>query len=217
MYGFLIFWIINITEQRATSRAANADKTGKSGRGKGARAAKDSEGAEEGTSTWTSEKQRAMDLMCKCLDLHLSKIWTATHEKETFVSLFFKPAYQILENKENIKVSALKQLVYKVLCLCIKRHNHEFGAKTTILQNLQYWEHTPEPMAELLEMLINKYDYSQLADSILREVSSREFDETIKDASVPRAFSKFLVKLSELAPKVVLKQMGLLIEHLDGE
>ncbi|KAG0282981.1 Condensin complex subunit, partial [Dissophora globulifera] len=31
MYGFLIFWIINITEQRATSRAANADKTGKSG------------------------------------------------------------------------------------------------------------------------------------------------------------------------------------------
>ena len=66
-------------------------------------------------------------------------------------------------------------------------------------------------------MLINDYDYSQLADSILREVSSREFDETIKDVSVPRAFSKFLVKLSELAPKVVLKQMGLLIEHLDGE
>lgn len=72
-------------------------------------------------------------------------------------------------------------------------------------------------MAELLEMLINEYDYSQLADSILREVSAREFDETIKDLSVPRAFSKFLVKLSELAPKMVLKQMGLLIDHLDGE
>jgi condensin complex subunit 1 len=91
------------------------------------------------------------------------------------------------------------------------------GARTTILQNLQYWEHTPEPMAELLEMLINEYDYSQLADSILREVSAREFDETIKDLSVPRAFSKFLVKLSELAPKMILKQMGLLIDHLDGE
>ncbi|KAF9117197.1 Condensin complex subunit [Mortierella sp. AM989] len=217
MYGFLIFWIIGITEQKATSRAAAAEKTGKSARGKGARSAKENDDTVEGTSTWTTEKQKAMDLMSKCLELHLSKIWTATHEKETFISLFFKPAYQILENKENVKISALKQRVYKVLCICIKRHNHEFGARTTILQNLQYWEHTPEPMAELLEMLINDYDYSQLADSILRDVSSREFDEAIKDASVPRAFSKFLVKLSEVAPKVVLKQMGLLIEHLDGE
>lgn len=65
--------------------------------------------------------------MCKCLGLHLSKIWTATHEKESFISLFFKPAYQILENKENVRVSALKQRVYHVLCLCIKNHNHEFG------------------------------------------------------------------------------------------
>ncbi|KAF9352012.1 Condensin complex subunit [Mortierella sp. NVP85] len=215
MYGFLIFWVIGITEQKATSRAAAAEKTGK--RGKGSRTAKDNDEVEQGTSTWTAEKQKAMELMSKCLELQLSKIWTATHEKETFISLFFKPAYQILENKENIKISALKQRVYKVLCICIKRHNHEFGAKTTILQNLQYWEHTPEPMAELLEMLINEYDYSQLAESILREVSAKEFDESIKDLSVPRAFSKFLVKLSEVAPKLVLKQMGLLIDHLDGE
>ncbi|KAG0366325.1 Condensin complex subunit [Gamsiella multidivaricata] len=217
MYGFLMFWVIGITEQKATSRAAAAEKSGKATRGKGARSAKDNDDSEQGTSTWTTEKQKAMDLMSKCLELQLSKIWTATHEKETFISLFFKPAYQILENKENVKISALKQRVYNVLCICIKRHNHEFGAKTTILQNLQYWEHTPEPMAELLVMLINDYDYSQLADSILREVSAKEFGETNKDVSVPRAFSKFLVKLSELAPKLVLKQMGLLIDHLDGE
>ncbi|KAG0208089.1 Condensin complex subunit [Mortierella sp. GBA30] len=222
MYGFLIFWVIGITEQRATSRAAAVDKAGKTTvrpkvRGKGSRSARDANGAEEGILTWTSEKQRAMDLMCRCADLSLSKIWTATHEKETFLSLFFKPAYQILENKENVKITALKQRVYRVLCICIKKHNHEFGARTTILQNLQYWEHTPEPMAELLEMLINDYDFPQLADSILRDVSAKEFDDSVKDLSVPRAFSKFLVKLSELSPKVVLKQMGLLIEHLDGE
>lgn len=70
--------------------------------------------------------------MCKCLGLQLSKIWTATHEKESFISLFFKPAYQILENKENVRVSALKQRVYHVLCLCIKNHNHEFGKKPAV-------------------------------------------------------------------------------------
>lgn len=29
MYGFLIYWIISITEQKATSRAATMDKSGK--------------------------------------------------------------------------------------------------------------------------------------------------------------------------------------------
>ncbi|KAG0090671.1 Condensin complex subunit [Podila epicladia] len=217
MYGFLIYWIISITEQKATSRAATMDKSGKAVRAKGSRAKNDGDDSEQGVSTWTAEKQRALDLMCKCLGLHLSKIWTATHEKESFISLFFKPSYQILENKENIKVSALKQRVYHVLCLCIKNHNHEFGARTTIIQNLQYWEHTPEPMAELLEMLITIYDFQQLADSVLREVSTKEFEESIKDITVPKAYSKFLVRFSELAPKVVLKQMGLLIDHLDGE
>lgn len=72
-------------------------------------------------------------------------------------------------------------------------------------------------MAELLEMLITIYDFQQLADSVLREVSTKEFEESIKDITVPKAYSKFLVRLSELAPKVVLKQMGLLIDHLDGE
>ncbi|KAI9242455.1 MAG: armadillo-type protein [Podila humilis] len=217
IYGFLIYWIISITEQKATSKAATMDKSGKATRPKGSRAKNDGDDSEQGVSTWTTEKQRALDLMCKCLGLHLSKIWTATHEKESFISLFFKPAYQILENKENVRVSALKQRVYHVLCLCIKNHNHEFGARTTIIQNLQYWEHTPEPMAELLEMLITIYDFQQLADSVLREVSTKEFEESIKDITVPKAYSKFLVRLSELAPKVVLKQMGLLIDHLDGE
>lgn len=72
-------------------------------------------------------------------------------------------------------------------------------------------------MAELLEMLSSEYDFPQLVDSILRDVASKEFDDSLKDPTAPRAYSKFLVKLSEIAPKLVLKQMGLLIQHLDGE
>ncbi|KAG0336529.1 Condensin complex subunit [Podila humilis] len=216
VYGYLIYWIISVTEQKATSKATTMDKSGKPLRSKAARA-KEGDDAEQVMTTWTAEKNRALDLMFKCLELSLSKIWTATHEKESFISLFFKPSYQILENKDNVRVLELKKRVYHVLCLCIKNHNHEFGARTTIIQNLQYWEHTPEPMAELLVMLITTYDFQQLADSVLREVSSKEFGESIKDITVPKAYSKFLVRLSELVPKVVLKQMGLLIDHLDGE
>ena len=45
------------------------------------------------------------------------------------------------------------------------------GAQTSIIQNLSYFEHLAEPMAEFLHILSEQYDYPQLADEILRSVN----------------------------------------------
>ena len=42
------------------------------------------------------------------------------------------------------------------------------GAQTAIVQNLQYYEHLSEPMAELLQIVTEQYDYPHLTDEILR-------------------------------------------------
>lgn len=42
------------------------------------------------------------------------------------------------------------------------------GAQTSIIQNLTYFEHLAEPMAEFLHILSEQYDYPQLADEVLR-------------------------------------------------
>ncbi len=47
------------------------------------------------------------------------------------------------------------------------------GAQTSIIQNLSYFEHLAEPMAEFLHILAEQYDYPQLTDEILR---SAKFD-----------------------------------------
>jgi hypothetical protein len=44
----------------------------------------------------------------------------------------------------------------------------ELGAQTSIIQNLTYFEHLSEPMAEFLHILAEQYDYPQLADEVLR-------------------------------------------------
>lgn len=76
-------------------------------------------------------------------------------------------------------------------------------------------------MAEFLFTLAEKHDYTQLTDEILREIASKEFKDTttkeVKDTPNPKTFAAFLVKLSELLPKSVLKNMGLLIGQLDSE
>ena len=36
------------------------------------------------------------------------------------------------------------------------------------MQCLQYYEHLSEPMAEVLSLLVNEFDHSQLAEEVLR-------------------------------------------------
>ena len=44
------------------------------------------------------------------------------------------------------------------------------GAQTSIIQNLSYFEHLAEPMAEFLHILSEQYDYPQLTEEVLRYV-----------------------------------------------
>lgn len=70
-------------------------------------------------------------------------------------------------------------------------------------------------MAEFLHILSEQYDYQQLTDEILRELSNKEFNSN--DTRGPKSVSSFIVKLSELTPKLVIKQMTLLAKQMDSE
>lgn len=48
-----------------------------------------------------------------------------------------------------------------------------------------------------------------------RELANKEFNSN--DTRGPKSVSAFIVKLSELAPRVVIKQMTLLAKQLDSE
>ncbi len=48
-----------------------------------------------------------------------------------------------------------------------------------------------------------------------RDLSNKEFNSN--DTRGPKSVSTFIIKLSELAPRLVIKQMTLLIKQLDSE
>jgi len=70
-------------------------------------------------------------------------------------------------------------------------------------------------MAEFLHILSEQYDYPQLADEILREIGNKEFNTN--DTKGPKSVSTFIAKLSELVPRLVIKQMTMLAKQLDSE
>jgi condensin complex subunit 1 len=83
------------------------------------------------------------------------------------------------------------------------------------VQNLFYFEHLSEPMAEFLQILSEQYDYPQLAEDVLRDLSNKEFNSN--DTKGPKSVSTFIAKLSELAPRLVIRQMTLLARFMESE
>jgi condensin complex subunit 1 len=69
-----------------------------------------------------------------------------------------------------MKGEKIRLAVYKVVCLAVKNHGHGFAAQIQMMQDLQYFEHLSEPMADILNILENEFDHTQLADDILRWV-----------------------------------------------
>ncbi|ORY02109.1 hypothetical protein K493DRAFT_387433 [Basidiobolus meristosporus CBS 931.73] len=209
MYAFLLQWIVSAAEGKGSSSA-------KSTQSKGKRSKNAEDGADEQEAwDWSNHKMKCLELVSRAAGLRLNAICPSSHMRDISVSLFTKPAYQILENPENLKSGPLKFQAYSIIGRCVKDYGHSHVAQTTILQNLQYYEHLSEPMAELLGRLVEEFDHPQLAEAILREISNRTF--TISDRTGPKSTARFLVRLSELTPKLVLKQMGLLIRQLDSE
>ncbi|KAL4995708.1 armadillo-type protein [Aspergillus recurvatus] len=209
-YGFILQWALSAVELKAAEKPAEAAPTrrgtGKSGRSK---ATKDS--------NWdgTAQIQVAMETMCKVMKLKLGKIFLTTSDRDTFINLFTRSSYLILESEQRVKSMAVRMHAFKVLCIAVKHHGHGFGAQTSIVQSLTYFEHLSEPMAEFLHILAEQYDYPQLSDEILKELGNKEFNSN--DTRGPKSVSAFIIKLSELAPRLIIKQMTLLAKQLDSE
>ncbi|KAE8348929.1 condensin [Aspergillus coremiiformis] len=211
MYGFLLQWTLSAVEVKASERSAEAASArrgaGKPGRSKGS--------AKDSNWDWTAQIQISMETMCKIMKLKLSRIFLTTSDRDTFINLFTRSIYLILESEQRVKSIAIRMHAFKVLCVAVKHHGHAFGAQTSIVQALTYFEHLSEPMAEFLHILAEQYDYPQLSDEILKELGNKEFNSN--DTRGPKSVSAFIIKLSELAPRLITKQMTLLAKQLDSE
>lgn len=79
-----------------------------------------------------------------------------------------KPANLLAESEVYMKSGTIKLSIYKIFCIAAKNHGQAFNAQVSIMQNLTYFEHLSEPMAELVALLAKEFDYSQLGEEVLR-------------------------------------------------
>ncbi|KAI9868290.1 MAG: Condensin complex subunit [Trichoglossum hirsutum] len=129
IYGFLLQWCVAAVETKAAEKPAPPAK------GRGGKASKAKSNKRE--DSWDSSAQllTALDTMSKVLRQKLSKIFLTTSERDTFVNLFTRSAYLVLESEQRVKNKEVRMHAFRVLCLAVKHHGHAFG---TPLGSIEY-------------------------------------------------------------------------------
>ncbi|EPQ26618.1 uncharacterized protein PFL1_05939 [Pseudozyma flocculosa PF-1] len=236
MYAFLLQWFVAVAEKHSGGRqeagaaaaaaaaasassgaaAASGSKGGRRGGGAKANASSKSTSGKADAWAWSNSIPPVLALMSKALRVRSERMWTVTAARDSYVSgCIMRPALLLQENEGHLKVQAIKLGIFKVICQAVKAHGQAFSAQTSIMQSLQYYEHLAEPMAELLAVMRGEFDYERLGEDVLREVAGKNFGAM--DTKSPRSFGRFLVRMAELSPRSVLKQIALLQKHLDSE
>jgi condensin complex subunit 1 len=123
IYGFLLQWAVSAVEARAQEKPTSAPAKG---RGKGS---KTKTAAKDGNWDASAELMKALRAMLQVFKLHefLGRIFVTTPHRDTFVTMFTKSAYHILENEARVKNTAIKEHCFGVLCTAVKHHGHAFG------------------------------------------------------------------------------------------
>ncbi|KAJ2832812.1 condensin complex non-SMC subunit Cnd1 [Coemansia furcata] len=219
-YAFLFQWIVERGESTASqSHTAVAASQAK---GRKRRTNTATSGASSGTSiaeVATGWKAKILDLyivLQQLLQLPLGRIWNSVPERDTFIGVFTRLAHKAMEAPAYAKDADFQTALFNSLCLWMQNYNGLYGLATMITQNLQHYEHLSESMAALVQLAYDRYNGTQLADEVLRDIASKAFN-SVHDKAGPKNTARFLVKFSQLAPKALLRQMGLLIKHLDSE
>ncbi|PKI84012.1 Ycs4p [Malassezia vespertilionis] len=203
-YAFLLQWLVQSLEKHR-ALFGGVQQNSQRGAARGA-----------DTWTWASSIPAVLSTMTRALRTISDHLWSSAAVRDTFVSrCILRPVMLLQENESYFKSQAIKRGMAKVICLAVKNHGQAFNVQTSIAQSLQYYEHMAEPMAELLYMLRVEYDVERLAEDVLRDAASKTF--TSMDSKSPRSYGRFLVRMAELNPHSILKQISLLQKQMDSE
>ncbi|KAJ2791671.1 condensin complex non-SMC subunit Cnd1, partial [Coemansia guatemalensis] len=213
-------WTIELGESTASqTRAAGGSSTQAKNRKRRANATGTASASSTVAEVVTGWKGKILELylvLQQLLQMPLGRIWNSVPERDTFIGVFTRLAHKTMENPAYVKDGDFQMALFNVLCVWQQSYNGVYGLVTMVTQNLQHYEHLCESMATLVQLAYEQYGGTQLGDEILRDIAGKSFSSA-HDKAGAKNTARFLVRLSQLAPKTLLRQMGLLIRHLDSE
>ncbi|XP_045498529.1 condensin complex subunit 1 [Colias croceus] len=171
---------------------------------------------------WTeSDKLNALISLHQLLQQPLSRLWDPPLAEDNFVSMAVEPCYVALED-QIIKTKTVRETVFQILGVLIKRYNHGTACIIKLVQILQMVEHSISPMCAGVVQLTKDFSLGTFAPQMVREIaealaSSEEENSAGTEQGAARNCGTFLLELTKELPKEMTGAMATIQPYLESD
>ncbi|XP_077025908.1 condensin complex subunit 1 isoform X2 [Tamandua tetradactyla] len=168
---------------------------------------------------WEEERQPVLQLLTQLLQLDIRHLWNHSIIEEEFVSLVTGCCYRLLENPtiSHQKNRLTREAITHLLGVALTRYNHMLSATVKIIQMLQHFEHLAPVLVAAVSLWATDYGMKSIVGEIVREIGQKCPQELSRDPLGAKGFAAFLTELAERVPAILMSNMCVLLDHLDGE
>ncbi|XP_072280070.1 condensin complex subunit 1 isoform X2 [Pyxicephalus adspersus] len=183
-----------------------------SGRGKKAKAKSDG-------FLWEMERENVLQTITHLLQLDVRRLWSMSLIEEEFISMVTGCCYKMLENPSigALKNKPLWEALSHLLGVAVKRSNDTLSVSVKVIQLLQHFEHVAPVLVHALTLWATEYGMKALVGEIMRKIGQKSCQDLSKESSSVKTLATFITQLAERIPAIVMPNISVLLDYLDGE
>ncbi|XP_067882621.1 condensin complex subunit 1 [Heterodontus francisci] len=168
---------------------------------------------------WETDRMAAVQVLGQLLQVDVCRLWSIGQVEEEFSRLITCCCYHILENSSigHAKNKSTREAVAHLLAMMIKRYNHMLGATLDVIQLLQHSEQLAPVLVHVVTIWATEYGLKSIVGEIMREIGRNGAGEPGRESSGARSFAAFLAELAERIPEVMIPNISLIVDLLNGE
>ncbi|XP_076302628.1 condensin complex subunit 1-like [Lasioglossum baleicum] len=161
---------------------------------------------------WETNREKVLEYIYRLLQLPLQKLWQPRILEDSFITLFTKVCYKILEQCKDSKQKHTRQTIFEILGTAVKKYNHGISCVIRIIQLVKLHDMLAAHIAVGVIQMINNCGCNGLIREIIKEIGESELSE-----SDSRNISIFLENIAASEPNIIISVLDDIIDYLASE
>ncbi|XP_040217115.1 condensin complex subunit 1 isoform X1 [Rana temporaria] len=168
---------------------------------------------------WETERENVLQTITHLLQLDIRRLWSMSLIEEEFISMVTGCCYKMMENPSigALKNKPLWEALSHLLGVAVKRSNDTLSVSVKVIQLLQHFEHLAPVLVHALALWATEYGMKSLVGEIMRKIGQKSCQDLSRESSSVKTLAAFITQLAERIPNIVMPNISVLLDYLDGE
>ncbi|XP_075699090.1 condensin complex subunit 1 [Rhinoderma darwinii] len=168
---------------------------------------------------WENERENVLQIITHLLQLDIRRLWNMSLIEDEFISMVTGCCYKMMENPSigALKNKSLWEALSHLLGVAVKRSNDTLSVSVKVIQLLQHFEHLAPLLVHAVTLWATEYGMKSLVGEIMRKIGQKSCEGLSRESSGVKTICTFITQLSERIPAIIMPNISVLLDYLDGE